>query len=116
MKTRPPQPTSADIEAWRKLVLQVGRACDRIDGPMGDLASAADRARKAVMLGEISRNNACFRLVRDCQVFLAETLRGRRQLVETMLDRSVTVAGLVETASGPPAHTREREPRKDIFG
>ncbi|MBS0333954.1 MAG: hypothetical protein JSS35_14390 [Proteobacteria bacterium] len=106
---------------------EAGLACDDIERPMGDLGEAARLAAKAIVLGAVSKDNACIRLVRLSRQFVAETLRGRRQVVDQLLEASVLVGEALGRAEGkaaplgqanahPDFEPPAREPRKDIFG
>jgi len=111
---RAPQPTSSDIGRWKRLVREVGKAIDNPAGPMGDLQQAERLAKSAVVLGPITRENACIQLVRAARQFCAETARGRRELSERLLELSVMVGEQIAAVTSPPPPSRP--PRADIFG
>ncbi|MFZ3008545.1 MAG: hypothetical protein WA047_20470 [Phenylobacterium sp.] len=110
---RPPEPTTADLAKWKRLVRLAADAVAKPEAPAGDLASAAASAKRAIVLGLLSRENACVRLVVAAKAFAEGGQRHRRDNAAPLLALSEAV-GAQLTALQNPEPTRP--PRKDIFG
>jgi hypothetical protein len=119
---RPPQLTSADMAAWRRLIREAEKAgCG--SPAVGDLASAARAARRCVVPGELSKANAFVRLQRATEVFAqakpsqrleqAEELGGLVSECRALLDALTPGKG---SGRDPPPDPPPRRERADIDG
>ena len=108
----------ADTAPWRRLARNARRAAET--GEAGDVASLAKvegEARRAVVIGVLSKSNACVRLVRLSRGYVAATVRKRRDLAPELLAAVAQVEALVAVAAratdpDPPP----RRLRADIDG
>jgi hypothetical protein len=112
---RPPEPTSADLRAWRNLVRCARICAAEPAAPAGDLEKAEKAARRSLVLGVVARENPCIRLVRTAREFVAETQRGRRELADVMHALADDVDRSLQALERPEPHPGRR-PRTDIDG
>jgi len=121
MTQRPPEPTAADLAAWRDLVGKARALAAQPDKtPTVIISKALKQARRSIVIGALSRNNPCVVLVNLSRQFVSETDRGRRELASRLTTACDEVAGLLQglqdrgkgTSDVPP----QRRPRADIDG
>lgn len=105
---RLPQPTKADVAAWKRLAREARTAAGRPEASAGDLSAAERTAKRAVVLGAVIRESACVQLVRTARQFCDETARGRRELAGRMLELVAGVEALIAAATAPPPAMRHR--------
>ncbi|MDP1642744.1 MAG: hypothetical protein Q8L59_11215 [Phenylobacterium sp.] len=116
--SRPPEPTSADLANWRKLVREARKAAAAPAAPCGDLSSAERMAKRSIVLGPMSALNPCIQLVRRAGQFAASTVRQRREQAPALIEACEDVEARLKSpaaATGgavPPA----RRHRADIDG
>jgi hypothetical protein len=113
MTIGPLRPSSGDLSAWRRLVREARRSAADPNGKADALAKAEKSAKRALVLGAVAKENPCIQLVRTARQFVAETVRGRRDLADAML----TLAQEVDRRLTEQAVTSApRRPRADIDG
>ena len=108
---------AVDPAPWRRLAKEARKAADAPGQPASPLARAEKAARKAPVIGELSRSNPCVQLVRQSRAFVAATARGRRDLTSRLLG----LIGQVEQLAAIPNLTADPDPpslpyRADIDG
>ncbi|WP_309628757.1 hypothetical protein [Brevundimonas sp.] len=109
--------TVIDPAPWRRLAKEARKAADAPGQTASPLARAEKAARKAAVIGELSKSNPCVQLVRQSRAFVAATARGRRELTSRLL----ALVGQVEQLASTPSQTADPDPptlpyRADIDG
>ena len=79
------KPAAIDPAPWRRLAKEARKAADAPGQPASLLARAEKAARKAPVIGELSKSNPCIQLVRQCRAFVSATARSRRDLTSRLL-------------------------------
>ena len=99
------EPTSSDLAKWRRLAREAGRAAASLgqgqEPSLGDLRAATEAARKACVVGELTKASPFIRLVRTAQRVSAETVAGRRALADELGVLARTCAEIVDRPRAP---------------
>jgi len=108
---------AVDPAPWRRLAKEARKAADAPGQTASPLARAEQAARKAPVIGELSKSNPCVQLVRQSRTFVAATARSRRDLTPRLLG----LVGQVEQLAASPSQTADPDPpslpyRADIDG
>lgn len=138
--TGPLYPTLTDLKRWRRLVRQAQLMASNPTLPVGDLASAAKEARKAVAPSHEAQMNICSPLIRLSETYPAMDDGARRENAERLRWLAVALSplvggrdrplgrrvlnvaerenrlGLHVPATDPEDPRPEPAPRRDIFG
>lgn len=101
MSRGPSLPTREDLAAWRNLVRRVDEALAG-SAATGDLDRAVQRATRAVGLPPVSREAACFQLLRGAQAWLAASPLQRAAGTPELAGLADTVRAQLAQLATPP--------------
>jgi hypothetical protein len=93
--TGPLYPTLTDLKRWRRLVRQAQLMASNPTLPVGDLASAAKEARRAVAPSHEAQLNICSPLIRLAEAYPAMDDGARRENADRLMWLAVALAPLV---------------------